>query len=85
MSESDPTAPPRFHRINAEELARRLDDAATPLLLDVRRGAAFDEQPGIPAAIPFALDVEPSANFLSVPPSGNELDVEPSANILDAL
>ena len=59
MSESDPTAPPRFHRINAEELARRLDDAATPLLLDVRRSAAFDEQPGIPAAIPFALDVEP--------------------------
>ncbi len=59
MSESDPTAAPRFRRLDAEELERRLRAVDPPLLLDVRRGAAFDEQPGIPAAIPFALDVDP--------------------------
>ncbi len=59
MSESGPTPPPRFRRIDAEELDRRLRAVDPPLLLDVRRGAAFEQQPGIPAAIPFALDRDP--------------------------
>ncbi len=59
MSESDSTPPPRFRRIDAQELERRLGAVDPPLLLDVRRGAAFEEQPGISAAIPFALDRDP--------------------------
>lgn len=30
-----------------------------PLLLDVRRGEAFAEEPGIPGALPLVLDEEP--------------------------
>jgi hypothetical protein len=49
----------RFGRISAEELRRRLGSERAPLLLDVRRGEAFAERPGIPSAIPFALDRDP--------------------------
>lgn len=59
MSKSDPTPRPRFRRVDAEELERRLRLPDPPLLLDVRRGAAFEQQPGIPAAVPFALDRDP--------------------------
>ena len=59
MSESDLTPPPRFRRIEAEELERRLRAADPPLVLDIRRGAAFEQQQGIPAAVPFALDRDP--------------------------
>ena len=54
------TAPPaRFERIGAEELRRRLDSGSSPLILDVRRGSAFDDPPSVPGAIPFPLDREP--------------------------
>jgi len=49
----------RFQRIEASELRRRLAGPKPPLLLDVRRGAAFDDPPGIPSALPFPLDREP--------------------------
>jgi len=49
----------RFQRIGADELARRIAGAKPPLLLDVRRGAAFGDPPGIPSAVPFPLDREP--------------------------
>ena len=49
----------RFQRIEAGELRRRLAGEAPPLLLDVRRSEAFAEPPGIPGAVPFALDREP--------------------------
>ena len=58
MAPSDQVAPPSFHRIDAGELKRRLDEKPTPLILDVRRGGAF-EQPGVPTALPFALDRDP--------------------------
>jgi rhodanese-related sulfurtransferase len=50
---------PRFQRIDVGELKRRLASESPPLVLDVRRGAAFEEHPGIPGAIPFALDLDP--------------------------
>jgi rhodanese-related sulfurtransferase len=49
----------RFRRIDPDELERRLAGPRPPLLLDVRRGAAFEGQPGIPTALRFALDREP--------------------------
>ncbi|MEE9280416.1 MAG: hypothetical protein V3V67_09605 [Myxococcota bacterium] len=49
----------KFRRLGPDELARSLDSARPPLLLDVRRAAAFDEYPGIPGAVPFALDRDP--------------------------
>ena len=49
----------RFERIDAEELQRRLAGARPPLLLDVRRGDAFTDPPGIPSAVAFPLDREP--------------------------
>jgi hypothetical protein len=49
----------RLQRIDAGELRRRLASATPPLLLDVRRSEAFADPPGIPGAIPFALDREP--------------------------
>lgn len=48
-----------LRRIGAEELRRRLATDRPPLLLDVRRQAAFGSPPGIPRAVPFALDREP--------------------------
>jgi rhodanese-related sulfurtransferase len=48
-----------FRRIDADGLRRRLADPHAPLLLDVRRSAAFGEPPGIPTALPFALDRDP--------------------------
>jgi hypothetical protein len=51
--------PGRFRRIDAAALRERLASAAPPLLLDVRRGEAFRAPPGIPGAVPFALDREP--------------------------
>lgn len=49
----------RLERIGADELRRRLAGARPPLLLDVRRSAAFADPPGIPSAVPFPLDREP--------------------------
>jgi rhodanese-related sulfurtransferase len=51
--------PARFHRIDAAALRERLAGPRPPLLLDVRRGEAFREEPGLPGAVPFALDREP--------------------------
>jgi len=48
-----------LRRIGAEELRQRLAGERPPLLLDVRRQAAFGSPPGIPRAVPFALDREP--------------------------
>ena len=48
-----------FGRIDASELSRRLAGARPPLVLDVRRRAAFEEAPGVPGAHPFALDRDP--------------------------
>ena len=59
MSESDSTPRPRFRRIDADELDRRLRAVDPPLLLDIRRGAAFEQEQGIPSAIAFALDQDP--------------------------
>ncbi len=59
MASPDTTPPARFERIGAEELRRRLDSENPPLILDVRRGSAFDDPPGVPGAIPFPLDREP--------------------------
>ena len=50
---------PGFRRIDAHELDGLLGSQRPPLLLDVRRGAAFEEQPGIPTALPVALDRDP--------------------------
>lgn len=49
----------RFQRIGADELKRRLAGDRAPLVLDVRRGAAFEEHAGVPTAVPFALDRDP--------------------------
>jgi rhodanese-related sulfurtransferase len=49
----------RFQRVDAPELRRRLDGERPPLLLDVRRAAAFSDPPGIPSAVAFPLDREP--------------------------
>jgi rhodanese-related sulfurtransferase len=49
----------RFRRVDARELRARLSSGEPPLVLDVRRGEAFDEPPGIPTAVPFALDRDP--------------------------
>jgi len=58
MSTTVPS-PGRFRRIEAPELRQRIAGARPPLLLDVRRRGAFHDPPGIPGALPFALDREP--------------------------
>jgi hypothetical protein len=58
MSTPPPTSG-RFHRIEAAELRLRITSARPPLLLDVRRRGAFRDPPGVPGALPFALDREP--------------------------
>ena len=59
MASPNPTTQARFERIGAEELRRRLDSGNPPLILDVRRGSAFEDPPGVPGALPFALDRDP--------------------------
>ena len=59
MPSTHSTAEARFQRIGADELRRRLAGDRAPLILDVRRGAAFEEQAGVPTAVPFALDRDP--------------------------
>ncbi len=54
---SNPSA--KFRRIEARELKRLLETDPPPLVLDVRRAAAFGERRGIPGAVPFALDRDP--------------------------
>ncbi len=49
----------RFGRIDAAELERWLRDRPAPLVLDIRRRAAFEEGPGVPGAAPLALDDDP--------------------------
>ena len=46
-------------RIDAEELAKRLDRSPAPVVLDVRRGEALHEYPGVRGAVPLALDRDP--------------------------
>jgi hypothetical protein len=58
MSSTAPGAG-RFQRIEAADLRQRIASARPPLLLDVRRRGAFGDPPGIPGALPFALDREP--------------------------
>jgi rhodanese-related sulfurtransferase len=59
MSTPSPVPAARFRRIDVEELRRRLATPEPPLVLDVRRRAAFEGLPGIPGAVPFALDRDP--------------------------
>ena len=59
MTPTDANARGKFRRIRAEELKYSIERPTAPLLLDVRRAAAFDEHGGIPAAVPFALDRDP--------------------------
>lgn len=60
-----------FQRIDPAELAARLAGPRPPLVLDVRRGAAFAEQGGIPTALPLALDRDP----LQLPDTDREVGV----------
>jgi rhodanese-related sulfurtransferase len=53
------TSRARFRRIGAPELARALASERPPLVLDVRHREAFVEHPGIPGALPLALDRDP--------------------------
>lgn len=58
MSESRDT--PQLQRIDAAILAQRLAGSNPPLLLDVRRRAAFERKPsGIEGAQPLFLDAQP--------------------------
>lgn len=58
MSHSDDTS--SLQRIDPATLVQRLGQPGTPLLLDVRRRAAFDHKPiGIKGAQPLLLDAEP--------------------------
>lgn len=59
MTDAYPRVRPSFRRIDVDELAQRMAEEPPPLVLDVRRGASFDGQPGIPTAVPFVLDREP--------------------------
>ncbi len=59
MATPPPQSQPRFARLAAAELQARLGGEAPPLVLDVRRGGAFVDKPGIVGAIPFALDRDP--------------------------
>lgn len=58
MPETNDT--PRLQRIDAATLAQRLAGPQPPLLLDVRRRAAFESKPhSIETALPLLLDAEP--------------------------
>ncbi len=59
MTSPADTREERFRRIGPAELRRRLAADRSPLVLDIRRGAAFREPPGIPGAVPFELDRDP--------------------------
>jgi rhodanese-related sulfurtransferase len=59
MTSPTQTPRPRFERIDVAELAARLESDAPPLVLDVRTRAAFGVPPGIPGALPVALDRDP--------------------------
>lgn len=49
-----------FGRLDVKSLAHALSGPNPPLVVDVRRGAAFKERPArIPSAVPLALDAEP--------------------------
>ena len=50
----------RFRRIEPDQLRAMLESESPPLLLDVRRAGAFDEFAGIPGAVGFPLDREPT-------------------------
>ncbi len=59
MTSPAETPRPRFRRIDVAELARQLESDSPPLVLDVRTSAAFGIPPGIPGALPVALDRDP--------------------------
>ena len=48
-----------FHCIDPAELKAQLAGSPGPLVLDVRREAAFQQGSGIPGALPFFLDRDP--------------------------
>jgi rhodanese-related sulfurtransferase len=59
MTSPESARPAGFRRIDAADLNRRLTEPGPALLLDVRRSTAFRERPGLPGALPFALDRDP--------------------------
>ncbi len=59
MTTDHPAPGARFQRIGPDELKERLEGPQPPLVLDIRRGAAFEEVPGVPSAVPFPLDQDP--------------------------
>ncbi len=59
MSAGGAAERPSFQRIDVAELSRRLAQEPRPLVLDVRREAAFAQLPGVPGALPLAIDREP--------------------------
>jgi class 3 adenylate cyclase/rhodanese-related sulfurtransferase len=60
MSSSAGRSVGKFKRIDVAALKRRLGCPPTPLVLDIRRRAAFEERPeGLSMAIPLELDRDP--------------------------
>lgn len=60
MAAPDSIPAPAFRRIDADTLQRALSSSRPPLVIDVRRRAAFDERPErVPTAVPMALDLDP--------------------------
>jgi class 3 adenylate cyclase/rhodanese-related sulfurtransferase len=60
MSSDSPDSGTLFRRLGADELYQALSGAAPPLIVDVRRQAAFDSLPQrLPDAVPLVLDAEP--------------------------
>jgi class 3 adenylate cyclase/rhodanese-related sulfurtransferase len=51
---------PAFRRLGADDLHKALGSASPPLIVDVRRQAAFESLPQrLPDAVPVVLDIEP--------------------------
>lgn len=59
MTSSPSTAGAGFRCIDPPELKAQLAASPDSLVLDVRREAAFEQQSGIPSALPFFLDRDP--------------------------
>ena len=60
MPNPPPDQGPAFRRMGANDLHQALSGATPPLIIDVRRQAAFESLPQrLPGAVPLVLDVEP--------------------------
>ena len=60
MTSHPPDRGPAFRRLGAEDLYQALAGATPPLIVDVRRQAAFESLPQrLPDAVPLLLDAEP--------------------------